>query len=227
MILKNTDFFFYYKILINLINKVDNFKKTYFLLFFILLLSSSFFEMSILGFLYVLIKAFLDPGYYSGNFIFQFAVKLFNIKSSIEFINYLSFFFIIVCIFAGFVRIYFNYIATRLVYFFGKNIANSCYLKLIYQEYKSFFNNNTSSILSIFQKLQVMNNSIYNTIFIIYNFFTFLFIFLILFYINWVITISSTFVFCTLYLLIIYFFKKKYYITVKLFLMNRVLIYVL
>ena len=95
------------------------------------------------------------------------------------------------------------------MYFFGKNITSMCYQKMIFQDYKNLFSKNTNDILSIFQKMPIVNNSVFNTLLMIYNFVTFIFIFLILTYINFKVTIAATFFFLVIYFIVILMFKKK------------------
>ena len=64
-----------------------------------------------------------------------------------------------------------------------------CYQRIIYQDYKNIFSNNTNESLSIFQKMPIVNNNLYNTLLMIYNSIVFIFIFTILAYINFKITL--------------------------------------
>lgn len=206
----NEDYFSFYRKLLKLFFYIKNFKKIYILILLLLLVSSAFFEISILGFLYILIKAFMNQDYYSGQFIFQFLIKLFNLTSNKQLILLLSFCFIIVCFLSGFSRLFFSYFSSKFVNHFGKNVANLCYEKLIYQEYKFYFSNNTSNILSIFSaKLSFINNSISNTLLMLYSVITFFLIFFILAYVNFYVTFFSTLFFVILYISITFFFKNK------------------
>ena len=99
----------YYKLLLQLVSFISNIKLSY-LIFFLILIFSAFFEISLLGFLYVLLKAFIDPNYYQGNFLFKYFLNIFNIKSNSELILYLSIFFIITCLIAGITRIFFIFV---------------------------------------------------------------------------------------------------------------------
>lgn len=202
----------FYKTLFELTFLIKNIRKAYIIIFSVFLFFSAFFEISLLAFLYVLIKAFMDPAYYLGNFFFDFFLKFFEIRSNNQLVLYLSFFFILICIIAGFFRLFFYYLISRFVYFFGKNITNMCYQKMIFQEYKNLFSKNTNDILSIFQKMPIVNNGVYNTLLMIYNFVTFIFIFSILAFINFKITLSATLFFLFMYMLVIFLFKKRMFI---------------
>ena len=206
---KYVSYFHYYKQLLQLCRFLGNFKKTYILLFLAILCFSAFFEISILGFLYILIKALMNPDYYTGNYYFKILFKFLDVNNNQQLISYFSFFFIVVCLISGFFRLFFVFIISRLVFFFSKNITALCYEKIIYQEYKLYFSNNVNDVLSILAKMQIINNSIYNTILMIYNVIIFIFTFLILSYINFFITISATLFLFTLYFFIIYFLKNK------------------
>ena len=151
----------------------------------------------------------MDPSYYSGNFFFDFFLNFFNVDSNNQLILYFSFFFILTCIISGFFRLFFYYLISRFVYFFGKNITSMCYQKMIFQDYKNLFSKNTNDILSIFQKMPIVNNSVFNTLLMIYNFVTFIFIFLILTYINFKVTIAQHF-FLVIYFIVILMFKKMF-----------------
>lgn len=199
----------YYKILYELTLKIETIKLSYSIFFLFILIFSALFEISLLGFLFVLIKAFMDPNYYQGNFLFKFFLNIFDIKSNSQLILYLSLFFILACFTAGFFRIAFYYLLSRYVYFFGKNITSMCYQKVIYDDYSSLYLKNTNDTLSIFQKMPIVNNSFFNTLLMIYNFITFIFIFSILAYINFLITIYSSLFFIFLYLIVILLFKRK------------------
>ena len=199
----------FYKILYELTCQINNIKLSYILIFLFILIFSAFFEISLLAFLYVLIKAFMDPNYYQGNFFFKYFFQILEIKNNSQLILYLSSFFIITCLIAGIFRLFFYYLLSIYVYFFGKNITSMCYQRMIYQDYKSLFTKNTNDSLSIFQKMPIVNNAFYNTLLMIYNFVTFVFIFLILSYINFQITISATLFFIAIYLLVILIFKKR------------------
>ena len=59
----------YYKLLYKLSSIISDLKISH-LIYFIIILTRSFFEITLLGFLYVLLKAFVDPNYYQGNFFF-------------------------------------------------------------------------------------------------------------------------------------------------------------
>ena len=199
----------FYKTLYKLAFLISSLRKLYIIIFFLFLFFSAFFEISLLAFLYVLIKAFMDPSYYSGNFFFDFFLNFFNVDSNNQLVLYFSFFFILTCIISGFFRLFFYYLISRFVYFFGKNITSMCYQKMIFQDYKNLFSKNTNDILSIFQKMPIVNNSVFNTLLMIYNFVTFIFIFLILTYINFKVTIAVTFFFLVIYFIVILMFKKK------------------
>ena len=97
----------YYKILYQLLTLIKSIKIFYIVFFLIILTVSSFFEISLLGFLFVLIKAFMDPNYYQGNFFFKFFLDIFSIKTNSQLILYLSLFFILTCIIAGIFRLFY------------------------------------------------------------------------------------------------------------------------
>lgn len=199
----------YYKMILELISFINNLKPIYIILFFLILLLSAFFEISLLGFLFILIKAFMDPSYYDGNFFFEFVLNIFNIKSNSELILYLCSFFSLTCVFAGFTRLILLKLIEKYVVVFAKEITAMCYQKIIYQDYKNLFNNNVNDSLSIFIKMPIINNSFYVTLNMIYNFVTFIFIFGILSYISFKITLLATLFFFTMYLIIIFTFKKR------------------
>ena len=89
----------FYKILYELIFQINNIKLNYILIFLFILFFSAFFEISLLAFLYVLIKAFMDPNYHQGNFFFKYFFQILEIKNNSQLILYLSSFFIITCLF--------------------------------------------------------------------------------------------------------------------------------
>ena len=188
---------------------IGNVKLSYIVLFFITMLFSAFFEISLLGFLFVLIKAFMDPSYYQANLFFKYFLEIFNINTNRELLSHLSIIFIISCLAAGFFRILFFFIVTKYVYFFTKNISSMCYQRIIYQDYKNIFSNNANESLSIFQKMPIVNDSFYNTLMMIYNIIVFTFIFAILAYINLKITLIATLFFVFIYSIIILLFKKR------------------
>lgn len=198
----------FYKILYDLTLKVKTTKLSY-LIFLFILIFSALFEISILGLLFVLIKAFMDPNYYQGNFLFKFFLNIFDIRSNSQLVIYLSIFFILATFTAGFFRVAFFYLLSKYVYFFGKNITSLCYQKVIYDDYSSLYQKNTNDTLSIFNKMPIINNSFFNSLLMIYNLVNFIFIFSILAYINFQITVISSLFFISLYLCVIFFFKKK------------------
>ncbi len=202
----------FYKRLYKLTFLLSGLRKFYIFIFTLFLFFSAFFEISLLAFLYVLIKAFMDPYYYSGNYFFDFFTNILNIESNNELVLYFSFFFILTCIISGSFRLFFQYLLFRFVYFFGKNITSLCYQKIIFQEYKNLFSKNTNDSLSIFQKMPIVNNSVYNTLMMVYNFTTFILIFLVLSYINFKVTISATLFFLVIYLFVIFIFKRRMFI---------------
>lgn len=203
----NLEFYF---LLIKLISFVKDFKKTYLVVLLLILASSAFFEICILGFLYILIKAFQNPDYFQGTFFLEFLIKLFNLTSNQQLVLLISIFFIIACLLSGTLRLLFIYISTKFLNYIGRKIGILCYENMIYQNFDFYFRNNTNSILSIFStKLVFILNSIFNTINMFYSTIIFLLTFIILSYINFNITILSTSFFIILYILIIIFFKKK------------------
>ncbi len=202
----------YYQILFELIKGIKHIKKSYIIFFLILLIFSALFEISLLGFLFILIKAFMDPNYYQGNFLFKFFLNIFDIKSNSQLVLYLSLFFILTCIIAGLFRIFFYYLIYIYVYFFGKNIASICYQKIIYQNYISLFSKDTNDTLSIFQKMPIVNNGFFGTLLMIYNLITFIFIFSILSYIDFKITLFASIFFIGIYLSVILLFRKKIFL---------------
>ena len=209
---KLTISFDYYKILYQLVSNIDKIKSLYLLVFLFILIISAFFEISLLGFLFVLIKAFMDPQYYEGNFLFSFFLDLFNIKSNKQLILYLSFFFIVTCFVAGAFRLIYYFLLSKYVYYFGKKITNLCYQKILYDDYINLYSKNTNESISIFQKMSIVNDSFFNTLFMIYNFVTFIFIFSILLYIDFQITLYAVLIFSLLYVFMIFFLKKKVYL---------------
>ena len=199
----------YYKLLYKLTASIADIKPFYIAFFLFVMLFSAFFEISLLGFLFILIKAFMDPSYYQGNFFFKTLLEFFDINSNQELVLHLSIIFIFTCVIAGIFRLFFYLLVSRYVYFFSKKISSMCYQRIIYQDYKNIFSNNTNESLSIFQKMPIVNNSFYNTLLMIYNLIVFIFIFSILAYINFKITLISTIFFVFIYLLIILLFKKR------------------
>ena len=209
MEIMNNYFNFYY-LLIKLFSFIKNFKKKYLVALLFILTLSAFLEICILGFLYILIKAFTNPDYYYGTFFFQFLIKLFNLTNNQQLVLLISIFFIIVCFLSGILRLFFIYISTLFLNYIGRAVGILCYEKMIYQNFDFYFTNNTNTILSIFStKLVFIFNSIFNTINMFYNIIIFLLTFLILSYINFYISILATAFFIILYILIIFFFKDK------------------
>jgi ABC-type multidrug transport system fused ATPase/permease subunit len=208
--IKNINFLDFYAELIKLFSFINNFKKIYIFILLLILILSAIFEILILGVLFILIKAFMNPDYYSGNFFFKFLIKLFNLNNNSELILLFSFSFIIICFLSGFFRLSYSYFASKFSNYTIKKITNLCYDRIIYQDFNFYFSSNTSSILSIFsQKLGIINNAFFNTINMFYNIIIFFFIFFILSYINFWIIFFSTIFFIILYTLIIFFFKQK------------------
>lgn len=199
----------YYKLLINLTSLINNLSLFHIMLFILMAFFSAFFEITLLGFLFILIKVFMDPTYYQGNFFFKFILEIFNIKSNKELVIYLSSFFILTSLLAGILRLYYLKIVAQYVYYFGKNITGMCYQRIIYQDYKSLFNNNVNESLSIFQKMPIVVNSFFNTLIMFYNLITFILIFGILSYINFKITLMASIFFVSIYLIIIFIFKRR------------------
>jgi ATP-binding cassette subfamily B protein len=200
----------FYFLLIKLISFIKGFKIKYLVILLLILASSAFFEICIIGFLYILIKAFTNPDYYSGTFFFEFLIKLFNLTSNQELVLVVSIFFIITCLLSGILRLLFIYVSTKFLNYVGRKISILCYEKMIYQNFDFYFTNNTNSILSIFSsKLVYLLNSIFNTINMFYNIIIFFLTFLILSYINFNVSILSTTFFIILYSLIIFFNKKN------------------
>ena len=198
----------YYKLLINLASFIK-LSKIHITLFLSTMFFSAFFEITLLGFLFILLKAFMDPSYYQGNFLFKSFLEIFNIKSNSELILYLSSFFILTSLFAGILRLYYLKLVAKYVYFFGKKLTGMCYQIIIYQDYKSLFNNNVNETLSIFQKMPIVVNSFFNTLIMFYNIITFVLIFGILSYINFKITLIASTFFLLIYLIIILTFKRR------------------
>ena len=145
----------YYKLLYKLSSNISNLKLSYVIIFIFILILSAFFEISLLGFLYFLLKAFLDPNYYQGKYFFKFFLEIFDIKSNSELILYLSICFILTCIVAGVIRVLFIYMLTKIVYFFGNKISNICYQKILYEDYINLYSKNSNDTLSIFQKMPI------------------------------------------------------------------------
>lgn len=204
------NYFEFYFLLIKLISFIKDFKKTYLVILLLILASSAFFEICILSFLYILIKAFTNSDYYYGTFFFEFLIKLFNLNSNQELVLLISIFFMIACLLSGILRLLFIYISTKFLNYIGRKISILCYEKMVYQNFDFYFKNNTNSILSIFStKLVYIFNSIFNTISMFYNIIVFFLTFVILTYINFYVSVLSTVFFIILYFLIIIFFKKK------------------
>ncbi len=199
----------YYKMLYKLTALIKNIKFSYVIFFFFILLFSAFFEISLIGFLFILIKAFMDPSYYQENFFFNSFLEIFQINTNKELIIYLSGIFIATCLIAGFFRLFFYFLVSKYVYFFSRNITSMCYQRMIYQEYKNIFSNNANETLSIFQKMPIVNNSFFNTLLMIFNIVVFIFIFGVLAFINLKITLFATIFFVFIYLAVILIFKRR------------------
>ena len=101
---------------------------------------------------------------------------------------------------------------SKIVYYFGKKITGICYQKVLYEDYINLYSKNTNDTLSIFQKMPIINNSVYVTLLMIYNFVTFAFIFLILLYIDFQITLYASLTFIFFYSFVISIFKNKIYL---------------
>lgn len=202
--------FNFYFLLLKLFSFIKSFKKKYLVALLFILTLSAFLEICILGFLYILIKAFTNPEYYYGTFFLKFLIKLFNLTNNQQLVLLISIFFIIVCFLSGILRLFFIYISTLFLNYIGRVVGILCFEKMIYQNFDFYFKNNTNTILSIFStKLVFIFNSIFNTINMFYNIIVFFLTFLILSYINFYISILSTAFFVILYILIIFFFRKK------------------
>ena len=208
---KFTSLTHYYKLLYRLSCLITNIKISYIFFFTFIFILSAFFEVSLLGFLYVLLKAFIDPNFYYDNYFFRIFLEFFNIKNNSELILYLSVLFIITCLIAGLIRILFLYLLLKIVDNFGNKITNICYQKILYDDYINLYSKNTNDTLSIFQKMPIINNSIYVTLLMLYNIINFLFIFLILLFIDFQITFYASFAFIFFYSVIILIFKNKIY----------------
>ena len=208
---KFTSLTHYYKLLYRLSCLITNIKISYIIFFTFIFILSAFFEVSLLGFLYVLLKAFIDPNFYYDNYFFRIFLEFFNIKNNSELILYLSVLFIITCLIAGLIRILFLYLLLKIVDNFGNKITNICYQKILYDDYINLYSKNTNDTLSIFQKMPIINNSIYVTLLMLYNIINFLFIFLILLFIDFQITFYASFAFIFFYSVIILIFKNKIY----------------
>ncbi len=208
---KFTSLTHYYKLLYRLSCLITNIKISYIFFFTFIFILSAFFEVSLLGFLYVLLKAFIDPNFYYDNYFFRIFLEFFNIKNNSELILYLSILFIITCLIAGLIRILFLYLLLKIVDNFGNKITNICYQKILYDDYINLYSKNTNDTLSIFQKMPIINNSIYVTLLMLYNIINFLFIFLILLFIDFQITFYASFAFIFFYSVIILIFKNKIY----------------
>ena len=141
---KFTSLTHFYKLLIKLISFIGVIKANYIILFSFILVFSAFFEITLIGFLYILLKAFIDPNYYQGIFLFNFFINFLDIKSNSEFILYLSIFFILICLIAGIIRILFLYFLSRIIYFFGRKITSICYQKILYEDYINLYSKNTN-----------------------------------------------------------------------------------
>ena len=202
----------YYNLLYKLILITNTRRYIYILIFLFFLIFSAILEISLLGFLFVLIKVFMDPQYYDGNILFKIFLNTFNIKNNSQLIFYLSVFFIIICVIAGIFRLFFYYLLSRYVYFFGKKITNLCYQKILYGDYVNLYSRNTNESLSIFQKMSIINDSFYVTLFMIFNLVTFFFIFSVLLYIDFLITLYASLFFISIYLIVIIIFKKKVFL---------------
>ena len=97
----------YYKLLYKLTASIADIKPLYIAFFLFVMLFSAFFEISLLGFLFILIKAFMDPSYYQGNFVFKILLEFFDISSNQELVSHLSIIFIFTCVIAGIFRLFF------------------------------------------------------------------------------------------------------------------------
>jgi len=103
------------------------------------------------------------------------------------------------------------YLLLKIVKNFGNKITNICYQKILYEDYEKLFSKNTNDALSIFQKMPIIDNSIYVTLLILYNVINLLFIVSILFFLNFKITFYTSLAFISFYLSIIFIFKNKIY----------------
>ena len=202
----------YYKLLFRLLSLIFKIRFSHIILFTFVFIFSSIFEISLLGFLYILLKVFLDPNFYLNNFILIFFIDLFNIEKNSDLIIYLSSFFIITCLIAGAVRLFFLYLLFRVVENLGNRISNVCYQKVLFDDYINLYSKNTNDTLSIFQKMPIINNSIYVTLLMFYNIINFVFIFSILLFISFEITIYASLAFIIFYLLIVLLFKNRIFL---------------
>ncbi len=208
---KFTSLSHYYRLLFRLSSLITNIKVSYFIFFIFIFILSAFFEISLLGFLYVLLKVFIEPNFYQDNFLFKMFLDFFNIESNSKLILYLSVFFVVTCLIAGVIRIFFLYLLLKIVDHLGNKITNICYQKILYDDYVNLYSKNTNDTLSIFQKMPIINNSIYVTLLMLYNIINFIFIFSILLFIDFKITFFASFAFLVFYSIIILVFKNKIY----------------
>ena len=107
----------YYKVLYELLLRIDTIKLKNLILFSLILIISSFFEISLLGFYLYYLKHLWIPIIIKGIF-FKFFLDIFEIKNKVDFIS--QFIFILTCIIAGIFRIFFYYLISIYVYVFGK-----------------------------------------------------------------------------------------------------------
>lgn len=137
-----------FSLVFNLFNSFNNRRKLQLFLLFILMLVSSFAEVLSIGAVLPFIAMLTSPEKLFYHPLFKSFVKTFEIHSPNEIILPLTIVFIVVVIIAGFLRLLFGWLSSRLTSASGSELSSEVFKRVLYQPYIVHITKNSSEIIN-------------------------------------------------------------------------------
>jgi ATP-binding cassette subfamily B protein len=137
-----------FSLVFNLFKSFKNRRKLQLLLLFILILVSSFAEVLSIGAVLPFIAMLTSPEKLFYHSFFKSFVKAFQIHSPNEIILPLTVVFVVVVIIAGFFRLLFGWLSSRLTSACGSELSSEVFKRVLYQPYIEHITKNSSEIIN-------------------------------------------------------------------------------
>ena len=137
-----------FSLVFNLFKSFNNRRKLQLLLLFILMLVSSFAEVLSIGAVLPFIAMLTSPEKLFYHPFFKSFVKAFQIHSPNEIILPLTVVFVVVVIIAGFFRLLFGWLSSRLTSACGSELSSEVFKRVLYQPYIEHITKNSSEIIN-------------------------------------------------------------------------------
>ncbi|MCX8515270.1 MAG: ABC transporter ATP-binding protein [Burkholderiales bacterium] len=199
------------KLLLLLKNHVSPKRRKEFIITFCLMVVSSFADMVSLGALLPFIGLLLAPEKIFNNPLVHRLVTIVGIHQAEQLIIPFTIVFIVISLLSGFIRTLYAWISNRLIFISGSDISIKLYKRMLYQPYINHLSQNSSEVINNISNkvLIIITGVIQPLILMCGSFVLLLFLMILLFSVNFKLSLGIFVVFGFCYIFIAQIFKRQ------------------